>query len=276
MEEDIKTKQCKICGKTKSISEYWKNKGGKFGVGTVCKLCANWRDRPEKFKQKILEKELLFSQGLKKCPNCDTIKSVEEFRKDQYRKDGLRVYCIECENKLSKEHDQRPEIRQKRHERDKLPESKENRRQYRQNSDKFKATQEKFEKSEKRKQWRLKYSQTEMFKLKRTVRNNIYRMVKYGAIIEDAYFLDALGCTANGLKAHIESLWLEGMSWENYSHKGWHIDHIRPMAMFNLKDKDQFNECAHYTNLQPLWAKDNFTKNSIYDGKKRFVKDVIK
>jgi hypothetical protein len=47
------------------------------------------------------------------------------------------------------------------------------------------------------------------------------------------------------------------MSWDNWSLKGWHIDHIRPISSFDLSDPAQQKECFHYSNLQPLWAIDN-------------------
>jgi len=69
-----------------------------------------------------------------------------------------------------------------------------------------------------------------------------------------------LGCTLDELVAHIEAQWTEGMSWDAYGQRGWHIDHIKPLASFDLTDRGQFLEAAHYTNLQPLWAIDNLKK----------------
>jgi len=48
---------------------------------------------------------------------------------------------------------------------------------------------------------------------------------------------------------------------KNWSHSGWHIDHIVPLAHFNLSDKEQLMKACHYTNLQPLWAEENFRKS---------------
>jgi hypothetical protein len=69
-----------------------------------------------------------------------------------------------------------------------------------------------------------------------------------------------LGCSIEDLKKHLESQFDSKMSWNNYGE--WHIDHIKPLADFDLTDEDQFKEACHYTNLQPLWAKDNYSKGS--------------
>jgi hypothetical protein len=75
------------------------------------------------------------------------------------------------------------------------------------------------------------------------------------------------GCeTWHELRAHIERRWLPGMSWSNWSREGWHIDHIRPCSSFDLSDPEQQRQCFHYTNLQPLWAKDNLSKAGKWKG----------
>ena len=55
------------------------------------------------------------------------------------------------------------------------------------------------------------------------------------------------------------------MSWDNYGRTGWHIDHIIPLSKFDLTDREQFLKACHYTNLQPLWAKDNLIKGNKFD-----------
>jgi hypothetical protein len=65
------------------------------------------------------------------------------------------------------------------------------------------------------------------------------------------------GCSAEELKIYLESLFTEGMSWDNYGE--WHVDHIRPVSSFTAEEWQQIN---HYTNLQPLWAEDNLSKSN--------------
>jgi hypothetical protein len=48
------------------------------------------------------------------------------------------------------------------------------------------------------------------------------------------------------------------MSWNNYGK--WHLDHIKPCASFDLSKKQEQKICFHYSNFQPLWAKDNLIK----------------
>jgi len=85
--------------------------------------------------------------------------------------------------------------------------------------------------------------------------------IKTGSSVRD------LGCTLEQLKAHLESQFQLGMTWENHGVQGWHVDHIIPLASFNLADRDQLLKACHYTNLQPLWAKDNWSKKDK-EGKK--------
>ena len=71
-----------------------------------------------------------------------------------------------------------------------------------------------------------------------------------------------LGCTLEEVKTHIENQFEDGMTWENWTRDGWHLDHIVPCSSFDLTKNEEQEKCFHYTNLQPLWAKDNLSKGS--------------
>ena len=73
-----------------------------------------------------------------------------------------------------------------------------------------------------------------------------------------------VGCSFEQLHKHLESMFRDGMTWENYG-KTWHIDHIKPCCLFDLTDKQQQIACFNYTNLQPLLAIENQKKNKYYD-----------
>lgn len=71
-----------------------------------------------------------------------------------------------------------------------------------------------------------------------------------------------LGCSIDFFMGYIEALFLDGMSWENYgvNEDNWHIDHIKPCNTFDLFDEEEQQRCFHYTNLRPLWSKDNLRR----------------
>ena len=71
-----------------------------------------------------------------------------------------------------------------------------------------------------------------------------------------------IGCSSGALRQHLESLFKPGMTWENYGFRGWHVDHVRPCASFDLTDPEQQRACFNFKNLQPLWARDNLTKHA--------------
>lgn len=70
-----------------------------------------------------------------------------------------------------------------------------------------------------------------------------------------------LGCTLDELRSYIESKWQSGMTWDNYSVNGWHVDHIKPLNTFDLTNPNELKQACHFTNLQPLWAKENRSKS---------------
>lgn len=72
--------------------------------------------------------------------------------------------------------------------------------------------------------------------------------------------VENLGCSMKDFMLYIESKWTQGMNWGNHGRYGWHIDHIIPLSRFDLTDKKQQEKAVHFSNLQPLWAKDNLRK----------------
>jgi hypothetical protein len=97
------------------------------------------------------------------------------------------------------------------------------------------------------------------FKLRKILRQRIRKLIKNksGSAVRD------LGCSIEEFRKHIESKFKEGMTWEN--HGKWHLDHIKPLSLFNLLDREQFLQACHFTNLQPLWAEENLKKSDKYE-----------
>lgn len=96
-----------------------------------------------------------------------------------------------------------------------------------------------------------------VFKLINLARRRMSNALK-GVGVKSARTLELLGCDGETARSHLENKFAAGMSWAN--HGQWHIDHIRPLASFDLTKPQEQRAAFHYTNLQPLWAKENRSK----------------
>lgn len=104
-----------------------------------------------------------------------------------------------------------------------------------------------------------KYNSDPIYKLKLNQRTRLGAILKSNKSVKTH---ELLGCSFEELKLHIESLFTEGMNWENMGK--WHIDHIIPLAAFNLEKKENQLIAFNYKNLQPLWAIENLKKGAKY------------
>ena len=94
--------------------------------------------------------------------------------------------------------------------------------------------------------------------LRERLKEAVKGSAKVGSAVKD------LGCPIPEFKVYIESKFQPGMTWDNWGlgHDKWHLDHVKPLVKFDLTDRSQFLEACHYTNLQPLWARDHYIKSS--------------
>lgn len=69
-----------------------------------------------------------------------------------------------------------------------------------------------------------------------------------------------LGCSWDQFLGHLEIQFSGDMCWDNYGR--WHVDHVRPLATFDLSKPEEQRAAFHWTNHQPLWAKDNLKKGA--------------
>lgn len=96
------------------------------------------------------------------------------------------------------------------------------------------------------------------FRLAKRLRGRLNMAIKSGFKTGSA--IRDLGCSIEELKKHLESQFQPGMSWENWSKDGWHIDHIEPLSRSDLTLEDNVRRLCHYTNLRPMWAIENMKK----------------
>jgi hypothetical protein len=104
---------------------------------------------------------------------------------------------------------------------------------------------------------RKNYSQKLEIRLRSALRSRIRKTLKSNPKTTTTTKL--VGCSIQDLKNHIEKQFQVGMTWENWSQYGWHLDHIKPLS--SAKNIEEMESLCHYTNLQPLWWEDNLSKS---------------
>lgn len=182
----------------------------------------------------------------KKCSKCHVIKQPTEFHKNKHRKSGLKPQCKQCIKEYA-ENNKEKEATRKRlwylENREKSIERSKNRQILKRNE-------------------RNKYL-NEYYKQKSYLyiwRGLVYRTLNN--TIKTQNTLEILGYSATELKHHLESLFTDCMSWNNYGE--WHIDHIKPLSSFELGTPPSIVNAL--SNLQPLWATTREINGIIYEG----------
>lgn len=220
---------------------------------------------------------------MKRCSKCDKDLPLEDFGPDKSSKDGLHIYCKKHAKEMNKvwyEKNKKHKNEQSRAWYEKNKEhANEVSRVWREKNKEYTrayAKKNKERKKQIKKTWDEKnrehireYEQTRYttdihFRLTCVLRSRLYKVVKNGQKTGSA--VQDLGCTIEEFRVYVEKQFVEGMSWDNWGPDIWHLDHIKPLASFNLMDRKQFLQACHYTNIQPLWAEDNLSKGSNYDG----------
>lgn len=177
----------------------------------------------------------------KKCKNCSKIKLLEDFHNQKGGKLGKHSKCKPCRASLKKSyyHKNKETIKVK-------------------NSEYQKDYYQRVEVKESRRAYMNSYRQNIHNKLAHNLRVRLNTALRRGYKTSSA--VNSLGCSLKDLKNYLESYFQPGMSWENYGE--WHIDHIKPLASFDLQNELEFKKACNYTNLQPLWAAQNFSKSN--------------
>lgn len=224
---------------------------------------------------------------MKKCSKCQIDKPLAEFHKSSKRPGGFRPDCKSCRKQESLQRYAK-----------KAEEIKKYQKKYAlSNKESIKRTKSKYFQKNKKEayvrngQWReanrerdrklkqdsanrlrqnrrksqLKYHRKMMetspsYRIICGIRSTLNNAVKTQRGNKTNSTIALLKCTVPELREHLESQFQPGMTWGNYGE--WHIDHIRPLSSFDLTKESELQEAGHYTNLQPLWARDNLSKGA--------------
>lgn len=188
----------------------------------------------------------------KVCKKCKKEKPYTEFHNNKRKKDNLNPWCKECSKKAASDYyylhqEERKEWRLKNRDRCLMV-----KKEYRKNN------------KNKVKEYKKWYNETiekqnPLWHFRSRLRRRIRESLKTKGLLKNKNTMEIIGCTVNEAKLHIEKQFRHGMCWENYGNKGWHIDHIIPLA--SGKTREEIYKLCHYTNLQPLWAEENYKKS---------------
>jgi hypothetical protein len=131
--------------------------------------------------------------------------------------------------------------------------------------EKTKKTKEKYRKNPRTKKLINEYVKSRraidpQYALKDRVRARIRDAVKRFGANKSTSTKELVGCSYAFLREYIEKQFKDGMSWE-IPHS-FHIDHIRPLASFDLTNPEELSAACHYTNLQPLYPFENRSKGA--------------
>lgn len=174
------------------------------------------------------------------------------YRKKNLEKDkkNKKIYY---ENNKEKAKISRLEIKEKKKEYDKIyyQNNKEKIKEYSQNN--------KEEKSKYNYIYFKKRIKTDsLFKLRINISNLIRASIRNNNYTKKSKTFEILGCECKEFKNHLERQFKKGMNWDNIGQ--WHLDHIYPASL--AKDEVELIRLNHYTNFQPMWAKENISKGN--------------
>lgn len=219
----------------------------------------------------------------KTCRKCLVEKDIECFAKSKRHSDGKYTSCKECRNietkrKYYENHEQH--LKQKRisskksylRNKEKLNKARkmyrEKRREYYIEYDRLRNQNPEI-RIRKNNQAKNRYHSNIQCKIKHRLSAGMLKKLSNVNASKISKTVELLGCSIQEFRVYLESKFESGMTWENYGYRGWHIDHIKPCAMFDLTKKEDQQKCFHYSNMQPLWAKDNMSKGARFIGRKR-------
>ncbi|MFA7219280.1 MAG: hypothetical protein WC119_02090 [Synergistaceae bacterium] len=242
--------QCTKCGKKYPLTRdyFYSRKDRSKGFVSQCKSCSN--KRGEEARKKYREK------------NKDKKKEIDRTYREAH-KDEIKEYSIE----YRRTHKEKIRENNKRFAKTEKRKTYE-RKYYGNNKGSISEYGKKYREDNKdkiNKYFRDKRANDLDYRIRKNMQSRIQTVVKRMGAIKSDTTANLIGCSMPRFISWLESKFKEGMAWDNYGE--WHIDHIKPCAVFDLTQPSEQKECFHYSNLRPLWARENLSKNSRYNGK---------
>lgn len=197
---------------------------------------------------------------MKICRICGELKELNEFHKKKDSKDGTRNECKECCKNIQKKYRKMQGYKEKRKEYDrkryleKREEILEYKKEYHRNNYKSKIKTYRQDNLDKYANIQANYRKNNPHYI--AWRSLIHRVIKQFGTEKENHTIDELGYSASDLKEHMESLFKEGMDWNNWG--VWHIDHIKSVSSFDKNTP--ISVVNALSNLQPLWSNENLSK----------------
>lgn len=211
---------------------------------------------------------------MKTCIKCEIEKEYSEFHKYKQSKDGYRYVCKICRKEEKKEYYLKNYDKISVYNTEYWLSNKDRItprviKWRKDNKDKVKKYQKKYETNnqEKLKKYRKENKHLSNGRIKKYEKNNpnysigrrlVRRTLKYIGKEKYDNSFNILGYTPKQLKERLECQFKEGMTWKNYGK--WHVDHKKPLSLFDKETPIHIMNAL--CNLQPLWAKDNLSKNN--------------
>jgi len=260
-------KICRECVKEKVPEEFYRDNAFVDGRSTICKACdcirkREWSQQPE-----------IKTRTLERSRRPEVIAAVKKvyIESGAYEKDKIYRRTSEYHAKVKVWRDT-PEAKVKaqlasKHHYDKNTEKRNKQQQenYILNREKYLAyARSKYaENSEEiNNQKRFKHRTTPEIRLRSSLIGRRNTILKKQGTTKAGSSLELLGCSIEEWMSHLESTWTEGMSWDNYTFDGWHVDHIRPCSSFDMIIPEEQFKCFHWSNTQALWGIDNIKKSN--------------
>lgn len=105
-----------------------------------------------------------------------------------------------------------------------------------------------------------------IYTLRVSLRSRFKRAIS-GKYKKPSSILELIGCSLQEFRDYIEKQWDKNMTWGNYGFMktSWQLDHIKPVAAFDLSNPLELESCFHFSNVQPLWKSENASKGSKWD-----------